>query len=73
MHKADNLPPSCAVVKKSGNFNFLEPFWPVQACNGNALPFTVDCLTTSSVNSIENGHSSETDSWLRVEEIPLVF
>ena len=23
---ADNLPPSCAVVTKSGNLNFLEPF-----------------------------------------------
>ena len=25
MRKADNLPPSCAVVMKSGNLNFLEP------------------------------------------------
>ena len=35
-----NLPPSCAVVTKSGNLNFLEPSGPVQACNGTALPFT---------------------------------
>ena len=35
---ADNLPPSCAVVTKSGNLNFLEPSGPVQACNGTALP-----------------------------------
>ena len=41
MRKADNLPPSCAVVTKSGNLNFLEPFGPVQACNGTALLFTV--------------------------------
>ena len=34
------LPPSCAVVTKSGNLNFLEPSGPVQACNGTALPFT---------------------------------
>ena len=27
--KADNLPPSCAVVTKSGNFNFLESSGPV--------------------------------------------
>ena len=40
MRKADNLPPSCAVVTKSGNLNFLEPSGPVQACNGTALPFT---------------------------------
>ena len=35
------LPPSCAVVMKSGNLNFLEPFGPLQACNGIALPFTL--------------------------------
>ena len=39
MRKADNLRPSCAVVTKSGNLNFLEPSGPVQACNGTALPF----------------------------------
>ena len=38
MHKADNLPPSCAVVMKSGSLNFLEPSGPVQACNGTDLP-----------------------------------
>jgi len=32
-----NLPPSCAVVMKSGNFNFLEPSGPLQAFNGTAL------------------------------------
>ena len=37
MHKADNLPSSCAVVTKSGNLNFLEASGPVQACNGTAL------------------------------------
>jgi hypothetical protein len=39
VRKADNLPPSCAVVTKSGNLNFLEPSWPIQACNGTDLPF----------------------------------
>jgi len=32
------LRPSCAVVTKSGNLNFLEPSGPLQACNGTALP-----------------------------------
>ena len=41
MLKADNLPPSCAVVTKSGDLNFLEPSGPVQACNGTALPFYI--------------------------------
>ena len=38
------LPPSCAVVMKSGNLNFLEPSGPLQACNGIALPlpFTIN-------------------------------
>jgi hypothetical protein len=31
------LPPSCAVVMKSGNLNFLEPSGPFQACNGTTL------------------------------------
>ena len=33
------LLPSCAVVMKSENLNFLEPSEPLQACNGTALPF----------------------------------
>jgi len=40
VRKADNLPPSCVVVTKSGNPNFLEPSGPVQACKRAALPFT---------------------------------
>ena len=35
------LPPSCAVVTKSGNLNFLEPFGHLQACNGTALPLNL--------------------------------
>ena len=42
MRKAVNLPPSCAVITKSGNLNFLEPSGPVQACNGTALPLQID-------------------------------
>ena len=37
MRKVDNLPPSCAVVTKSGNLKFLEPSGPLLACNGTAL------------------------------------
>ena len=44
MCKADNLPPSCAVVTNSGKLNFLEPSGPVQTCNGTALP--LPCLYT---------------------------
>ena len=38
MRKADNLPPSCAVLTQSGSLNFLEYCGPVQACNGTDLP-----------------------------------
>ena len=33
------LPPSCAVVTKSGNLNFLEPSGPLRACNRTVLPY----------------------------------
>jgi hypothetical protein len=33
------LPPSCSIVMKSGNLNFLEPSGPLQACNGTDSPF----------------------------------
>jgi len=36
--RLSTLPPSCALVMKSGNLNFLEPSGPLQACNGAALP-----------------------------------
>jgi hypothetical protein len=39
VRKADNLPPSCAVVTKSGNLNFLEPSGALRACNGTAFGF----------------------------------
>ena len=50
MCKADNLPPSCAVVMKSGNLNFLEPFGSVQACNGTALPLPLPSPILSQIN-----------------------
>ena len=36
--KLTTLPPSSAVVMKSGNLNFLEPSGPIQDCNGTDLP-----------------------------------
>ena len=37
-----NLPPSCALVMKSGNLKYLEPSGPVQSCNGTDLPLRKD-------------------------------
>ena len=54
------LPPSCAVVMKSGNLNFLEPSGPLQACNGTALPlpliivqYHVTCITGRNVDILK--------------------
>jgi len=46
VRKGDNLPPSRAVVAKSGNLNFLEPSGPLYACNGTALPFACRNINT---------------------------
>ena len=46
MHKADNLPPSCVVVTKFGNLNFLKPSGPVQDCNWTDLPLLLVPRTT---------------------------
>ena len=49
------LPPSCAVVMKSGNLKFLEPSGPLQACNGTDLP--VPLQRTISVQSKQQTRS----------------
>jgi hypothetical protein len=36
-------------VLKSGNLNLLEPFGPVQACNGIALPLPLPILEPNQV------------------------
>jgi len=45
------LPPSCTVVTKSGNLNFLEPSGPVQAWNGTDF-------TSSSAIQVKNWQST---------------
>ena len=50
MRKADNLPPSCAVVTKTGNINFLETSGSLRACNGNVLPFIEYAIRRVQVN-----------------------
>jgi len=51
VHKADNLTPSCAVVTRSGNLNFLEPSGPFEACNGTAFS-TCSAVSRSSYTTI---------------------
>ena len=58
MRKADNLIPSCAVVTKSGNLNFLEHFGPVQACNGTALPLPLKISNRYFVEKLLSGINS---------------
>jgi len=52
VRKADNLPPSCAVVTKSGNLNFLEPSGHVQACNGTAFIITKNNILCCEVGEV---------------------
>jgi len=58
VHKADNLPPSCAVVTKYGNRKFLEPTGPVQGCNGTTLPLHFTYRTMSAVQNMAVIYSS---------------
>jgi len=51
--KADNLPPSCAVVTKSGNLNFLESSGPLRACNGTDLPLPINCVDVLLCGSVK--------------------
>jgi len=44
VRKADNLPPSCAVVTKSGSLNFLEPFGTVMGLLYLYSKVFSDCL-----------------------------
>jgi len=48
VRKDDNLPPSWADVRKSGNLNFLEPSGPLQVCNGSALPLPLPDISNNS-------------------------
>ena len=41
MRRLTTLPPSYAVVTKSGNLNFLEHSLPLQVCNGTDLPLPI--------------------------------
>ena len=59
------LPPSCAVVMKSGNLNFLEPSGPLQACNGTDLPFGFVKYTPFRIVVIR----PDGDSWSFLAEI----
>jgi len=51
------LPPSCAVVMKSGNLNFPEPSGPLQACNGTALPLPLPIFRQSTSTRFERIYS----------------
>ena len=62
------LPPSCAVVTKSGNLNFLEPSGPLQACNGIALPsIYITRLASNEIFSPLNKIHQEVD---RAKDLP---
>jgi len=61
------LPPSCTVVMKSGNLNFLEPSGSLQACNGIALPLHLHFFTLTFVNfrcrPLQSGRPPKLKQW----------
>ena len=61
MRKADNLPQSNAVVKKSGNLNFPEPSGPLQACNGTALTLYITIRNNYKDNIISHDEKDRVD------------
>ena len=68
MHKADKVPPSCAVITKSGSLNFLETSGPVQACNRTDLPlpyYNIDITGTETAIIMR-----ETIPLHRIEKLP---
>jgi len=67
VRKADNLPPSCAVVTKSGKLNFLEPSGPVQAYNGTALPLPLLVAGVTCLRWCKNQAVSQSDAMGYVE------
>jgi hypothetical protein len=68
VRKADNLPPSCADVMKSGGLNLLEPCGPVQACNGTALPLSLPLPNTLIV--LKQAVMIGMDIFVKIEENP---
>ena len=63
------LPPSCAVVTKSGNLNLLEPSGPVQACNGTALPFTRKLSVQLNTNANMSPSEGLSSSWCSASHV----
>jgi len=60
VRKADNLPPSCTVIMKSGNRNFLEPSGPLRARNGIdlPLPYHVGVIDSRNVSCLQGEQGS---------------
>jgi len=75
--KNDNLPPSCAVVTKSGNLNSLETSGPVQACNGTALPFFnmkhLDDITLGRIHQRNAEHNEDKLKHFQVHSLLTIF
>jgi len=44
VRKAGNLPPSCAIVTKSGNLNFLRTLWACPGLYWNCYTFYIQAL-----------------------------
>ena len=65
------LPPSCAVVMKSRNLNFMEPSGPLQACNRTALPLAFTTTTTTTTTTYCNFHNNNQQLLLLIKRYNL--
>jgi hypothetical protein len=52
---------------KSGNFNFLEPSWPLQACNGNALPLPLPLRLFLDCTILNMGAARDTETLIIID------
>jgi hypothetical protein len=59
VRKADNLPPSCADVKKCGGLNLLEPCGPVETCNGTVFLVVVIIIIIIIIIIIKLRHTGD--------------
>jgi len=67
VRNADNLPPYCAVVTKSGSLNFSEPPGPVQACYEAVFYFTTYEWDHSFQQLVGSQIGHELKIWCKVE------
>ena len=63
------LPPSCTIVMKSGNLNFLEHSGLLQACNGADLPWERPSSDLYIVKNLVRSHTKNSHVYVNIWNI----